>query len=47
MQDPVYCLKIIIDDAIDLYRAVKDEKSFLTIEELMENGKNIKEKPKV
>lgn len=44
MQNPVYNLKCIIDDAIDLYRAIFDNDSPLMPEELIKAGKDIKRK---
>lgn len=45
MQDPVYNLKNIINDAIDLYRQIIDEDApTYAPEEIVKIGKDIKEK---
>lgn len=44
MQDPVYNLKVIIDAAVDLYRAAVVPERSIVADELLEMGKSIKEK---
>lgn len=45
MQDPVYNLKVIIDDAIDLYRLIEDDDALeYKPEVIIKIGKDIKEK---